>query len=27
MLVVSFSLLLTINGLQAWTRRRQGALA
>jgi sulfate/thiosulfate transport system permease protein len=26
MLVVSFALLLTINGLQAWTRRRQGAL-
>jgi sulfate transport system permease protein len=27
MLVVSFTLLLSINGLQAWTRRRQGALA
>jgi sulfate/thiosulfate transport system permease protein len=26
MLVVSFALLLTINGLQAWTRKRQGAL-
>ncbi|HVN35014.1 MAG TPA: sulfate ABC transporter permease subunit CysT [Casimicrobiaceae bacterium] len=26
MLVVSFALLLAINGLQAWTRRRQGAL-
>ncbi len=26
MLVVSFALLLTVNGLQAWTRRRQGAL-
>jgi sulfate/thiosulfate transport system permease protein len=27
MLVVSFALLLAINGLQAWTRRRQGAQA
>jgi sulfate/thiosulfate transport system permease protein len=27
MLVISFTLLLTINALQAWTRRRQGALA
>jgi sulfate/thiosulfate transport system permease protein len=27
MLVVSFALLLTINALQAWTRRRQGAQA
>ena len=27
MLVVSFALLLAINGLQAWTRRRQGGLA
>jgi len=27
MLVISFALLLTINALQAWTRRRQGALA
>ena len=27
MLVVSFLLLLAINALQAWTRRRQGALA
>lgn len=26
MLVVSFALLLTINGLQLWTRKRQGAL-
>ncbi len=26
MLVVSFALLLSINALQAWTRRRQGAL-
>jgi len=26
MLVASFALLLAINGLQAWTRRRQGAL-
>jgi sulfate transport system permease protein len=27
MLVISFTLLLAINALQAWTRRRQGALA
>jgi len=27
MLVISFLLLLAINALQAWTRRRQGALA
>jgi len=27
MLVISFALLLAINALQAWTRRRQGALA
>jgi ABC-type sulfate transport system permease component len=27
MLVVSFALLLAINALQAWTRRRQGAQA
>jgi sulfate transport system permease protein len=27
MLVISFALLLAINGLQAWTRRRQGARA
>ena len=27
MLVISFLLLLMINALQAWTRRRQGALA
>ncbi len=27
MLVISFVLLLAINALQAWTRRRQGALA
>jgi sulfate/thiosulfate transport system permease protein len=27
MLVISFVLLLTINALQGWTRRRQGALA
>jgi sulfate/thiosulfate transport system permease protein len=26
MLLVSFTLLLAVNGLQAWTRRRQGAL-
>ena len=26
MLVISFVLLLAINALQAWTRRRQGAL-
>jgi sulfate transport system permease protein len=26
MLMVSFVLLLTINALQAWARRRQGAL-
>jgi len=26
MLVVSFALLLLINGLQAWSRRRQGGL-
>jgi sulfate transport system permease protein len=27
MLVMSFLLLLAINALQSWTRRRQGALA
>ena len=27
MLVISFTLLLAINALQAWTRRRQGAQA
>jgi ABC-type sulfate transport system permease component len=27
MLVVSFVLLLAVNALQAWTRRRQGAIA
>jgi len=27
MLVVSFTLLLVTNALQAWTRRRQGAQA
>jgi len=26
MLAVSFTLLLAINALQAWTRRRQGAI-
>jgi len=27
MLVAAFALLLLINALQAWTRRRQGAFA
>jgi ABC-type sulfate transport system permease component len=27
MLVVSFALLLAVNALQAWMRRRQGAVA